>query len=93
LAELLLTNRAKQDLGALPRILQEAVLETLSLLEARPEELGKELRGRLQGLWSCRVGNYRILYTIEGEPRRSRVIVRAIRHRAVAYRRGRDQRS
>jgi addiction module RelE/StbE family toxin len=85
LAELLLTNRAKQDLAALPRTLQEAVLETLTSLELRPDELGKELRGRLMGLWSCRVGSYRILYTIDGK----RVIVRAIRHRAVAYRRRR----
>jgi len=54
---------------------------------AEPDELGKELRGRLMGLWSCRVGSYRILYTID----RKRVIVRAIRHRAVAYRRRRRQ--
>lgn len=47
--------------------------------------MGKELRGRLRGLWSCRVGNYRILYTIEGSQRRQRVLVRAIRHRGFAY--------
>jgi mRNA interferase RelE/StbE len=86
LPELLLTRRAKEDLAALPRALQEAVVGSLTLLEDRPQELGKELRGRLKGLRSYRVGNYRILYTIEGRGRRSRVIVRAIRHRAVAYR-------
>jgi mRNA interferase RelE/StbE len=89
LAELLLTERAMRDLAALPRRLQEAVIDTLALLEARPDELGKELRGRLRGLWSCRVGNYRILYTIQGRDPRARVNVRAIRHRGVAYRRGR----
>lgn len=83
--ELLLSRRAKEDLAALPRPIQEAVVETLTLLEADPQELGKELRGRLRGLWSCRVGNYRILYTIEGTKTRARVIVRAIRHRGVAY--------
>lgn len=76
------------DLAGLPRPIQEAVFDTLTMLEAQPEELGKELRGRLRGLWSCRVGNYRSLYTIEGAHPRSRVI-RAIRHRAVAYGRGR----
>jgi mRNA-degrading endonuclease RelE of RelBE toxin-antitoxin system len=86
LPELLLTNRAKQDLAILPHGLQEAVLDTLTSLELRPDELGKELRGRLRGLWSCRVGNYRILYTIEGTDPNPRVIVRAIPHRAVAYR-------
>lgn len=60
-------------------------METLTLLEADPKEIGKELRGRLRGLWSCRVGNYRILYTVEGMKARTRVIVRAIRHRGVAY--------
>jgi mRNA-degrading endonuclease RelE of RelBE toxin-antitoxin system len=89
LGELLLTNRAKQDLAALPRILQEAVLDTLTLLEVRPEQLGQELRGRLRRLWSCRVGNYRILYTIGGKGGESRVIVRAVRHRAIAYKRRR----
>ena len=90
MAELLLTRRARQDLEALPRPFQEAILDTLTLLEIRPEELGKELRGRLRGLWSCRVGNYRILCTIESKGRSTRVIVRAIRHRAVAYRRKRS---
>ncbi|MBI2236979.1 MAG: type II toxin-antitoxin system RelE/ParE family toxin [Actinobacteria bacterium] len=83
--ELLLTHRAKQDLAGLPRTIQEAVVETLTVLEADPEETGKQLRGRLRGLWSYRVGNYRILYTIEGTRARQRVIVRAIRHRGVAY--------
>ncbi len=69
----------------LPRTIQEAVVETLALLEADPEETGKQLRGRLRGLWSCRVGSYRILYTIEGSKARQRVIVRAIRHRGIAY--------
>lgn len=82
---LLLTERAKTDLRALPRPIQEAVVETLALLEADPEGSGKQLRGRLQGLWSSRVGNYRILYTVEGPSARSRVIIRAIRHRGIAY--------
>jgi mRNA-degrading endonuclease RelE of RelBE toxin-antitoxin system len=46
---------------------------------------GKELVGRLRGLRSARVGSYRILYTIES----GGVIVRAIRHRVVAYGRSR----
>ncbi|MBI4729827.1 MAG: type II toxin-antitoxin system RelE/ParE family toxin [Acidobacteria bacterium] len=84
--ELLLTRRARRDLGDLPRQVQEAVARTLVLVESDPQTAGKPLRGRLKGLWSCRVGNYRVLYTIEGARTRSRIIVRAIRHRAVAYR-------
>jgi mRNA interferase RelE/StbE len=87
LPEVLLTRRAEEDLRALPRRVREAIAEALTLLAANPSEIGKELRGRLEGLWAARVGNYRILYTIEAGG--SRVIVRAIRHRAVVYRRRR----
>jgi mRNA interferase RelE/StbE len=83
LPELRLTRRAHHDLQALPAATREAVAETLTLLAEDPEEVGKRLVGRLEGLWSARVGNYRVLYTLKS----SGVIVRAIRHRAVAYRR------
>jgi mRNA-degrading endonuclease RelE of RelBE toxin-antitoxin system len=87
LPELQLTRRAKEDLHALPDAVREAVLETLTMLEREPEALGKRLVGRLERFWSARVGSYRILYTIES----SGVVVRAIRHRAVAYRRRRKR--
>jgi mRNA interferase RelE/StbE len=77
-----LTRRARNDLDALPGTVREAVLETLTLIGVEPERTGKRLVGRLEGLWSARVGNYRALYTVES----AGVIVRAIRHRAVAYR-------
>lgn len=80
-----LTRRARNDLEALPETVRAAVVETLTLIGAEPERAGKELVGRLEGLWFARVGNYRVLYTVEGRG----VIVRAIGHRAVAYRRRR----
>jgi mRNA interferase RelE/StbE len=86
LAEPRLTARAKADLAALPRSVQEAVIETMALLGAEPSAAGKPLVGRLAGLWSARVGNYRILYTIEDGGGSSRATVRAIRHRGVVYR-------
>jgi mRNA-degrading endonuclease RelE of RelBE toxin-antitoxin system len=88
LPELRLTRRAKDDLQALPEAVQEAVLETLTMVEREPESVGKRPLGRLEGFRSARVGSYRILYTIEA----SGVVVRAIRHRAVAYRRRRRKR-
>lgn len=81
MAELRLTRRARKDLEALPVAVREAVFETLVAIGIGPEEAGKQLVGRLRGLWSARVGNYRVLYTIEKDG----VVVRAIRHRAVAY--------
>lgn len=81
MAELRLTERAREDLAALPEQIREAVFNALLAIEEEPEEAGKALLGTLRGLWSARVGNYRVLYTIEA----TGVIVRAIRHRAVAY--------
>ena len=66
-----------------------AVVETLALIELEPESAGKRLVGPLEGLWSARVGNYRVLYTVEEGVESTRVIVRAIRHRVTAYRRRR----
>jgi mRNA interferase RelE/StbE len=86
LPELRLTRRARDDLQALPETVRQAVLETLVAVAADPETAGKALVGRLEGLWSARVGNYRVLYTIQA----GTVVVRAIRHRAVAYRRRRS---
>jgi mRNA-degrading endonuclease RelE of RelBE toxin-antitoxin system len=83
LPELRLTRRAKDHLSALPATVREAVLESLLLIELEPEAMGKQLVGRMRGLWSARVGHYRVLYTIE----RSGVIVRGVQHRAVVYRR------
>jgi mRNA interferase RelE/StbE len=85
LPELRLTRRATEDLKALPGTVREAVLETLARIGLEPESVGRRLVGRWAGLWSARVGNYRVLYTIE----QSLIIIRAIRHRAVAYRRRR----
>ena len=81
MAEPQLTRRAWRDLDALPAAVRDAVVETLIAIGIEPEQAGKQLVGRLHGLWSARVGHYRVLYTIED----GGVIVRAIRHRAVAY--------
>ena len=86
LPELRLTSRARADLEGLPDPVRSAVYETLVAIGLDPEAVGNPLVGRLRGLWSARVGSYRVLYTVED----SGVIVRAVRHRAVAYpRRGR----
>ena len=86
-----LTREARENLSALPRELAEAVDATLLNISSDPEAAGKALVGRLRGLWSARVGNYRVLYTVEGAERERVVVVRAIRHRSAAYRRHRDR--
>jgi len=81
LPELIGTREARENLAALPQALRKGVAETIDAIGIDPQAAGKPLLGRLRGRWSARVGSYRVLYTIE----RNRVVIRAIRHRGVAY--------
>ena len=56
--------------------------EALGLLEREPYG-GHRLRGRLTGLWSLRVGSFRVIYAVSQDS--SVVRVAATRHRASAY--------
>jgi len=85
LPELVFTHGAKADLKLLLKSLRGPGSEALDRVSSEPRIAGQPLLGRLRGRWSARVGNYRIIYTIEGRQDRERVIIRAIRHRAVAY--------
>ncbi|HWC13871.1 MAG TPA: type II toxin-antitoxin system RelE/ParE family toxin [Actinomycetota bacterium] len=84
MARVTLTRQATRHFDSLPLRLQEPVLNALTELEIDPEAAGKPLVGRLKGLWSARVGSYRVIYSIEGS-RSPKVIVRAIKHRSIAY--------
>ena len=92
MTELIVTRRARKRLVDLPEPFRQAVQATIESLIVDPWALGKPLGGRMRGEWVARVGNYRVFYVIEEGPGRSRVVVRAIRHRAVAYRRRRRPR-
>jgi mRNA interferase RelE/StbE len=83
MARVVLARRARRELLEFESPLIDAVEEALGLLEREPDA-GHELRGRLRGLRSLRVGAYRIVYqVIEGQ---QTVRVAAIRHRSIAYR-------
>jgi len=88
LPELRLTRLAKERLAELPQGIREAVFATLALIRLEPDGLGTPLVGRLTGVWATPSGSYRVLYPIE----RSGVVVRSIRHRAIAYRARRRRR-
>lgn len=81
MARVFLTRSARAALAALDFLLAEAVLDALGVLEREPES-GHELRGRLRGLRSYRVGAYRVIYQLQDE---NIVRVVAIRHRGSAY--------
>jgi mRNA interferase RelE/StbE len=82
-ARVVLARRARQELLDLSWPLIDAVEDALGLLEREPH-VGHELRGRLRGLRSLRVGTYRIIYRLDDDDQLVRVA--AIRHRSIAYR-------
>jgi mRNA interferase RelE/StbE len=82
LARLVLARRARRELLDLSWPLIDAIEDALGLLEREPQA-GHVLRGRLRGLYSLRVGSYRILYQLTDGGQVVRVA--AIRHRSIAY--------
>jgi mRNA interferase RelE/StbE len=76
-----LTRTAREALAALDFLLADALLNALGQLEREPD-MGHQLRGRLTGLRSSRVGVYRIIYELRED---STVRVVAIRHRGDVY--------
>jgi mRNA-degrading endonuclease RelE of RelBE toxin-antitoxin system len=76
----------------LPASIREAVANVVDRLGIEPRLIGRPLLGRLRPLWSARVGNYRILYTLEGSLGIEHVVIRAVRDRTVAYGRRRRRR-
>jgi mRNA-degrading endonuclease RelE of RelBE toxin-antitoxin system len=81
-ARLVLARRARAELLALDWPLIDAAEEALALLQRQPRA-GYQLRGRLRGLCSLRVGSYRIIYQLADNGRTVRVAT--IRHRSVAH--------
>jgi mRNA interferase RelE/StbE len=80
-----LIRTAREALGALGFLHADAALNTLGELELeleRDPHLGHQLRGRLTGLRSYRVGIYRSIYELR-DGKTVRVI--AIRHQSSAY--------
>jgi mRNA interferase RelE/StbE len=81
-ARLVLARRARAELLELDLPLIDAAEEALALLEREPHS-GYPLRGRLRGLYSLRIGSYRIIYQLADSDKTVRVAT--IRHRSVAY--------
>ena len=74
---------AKKELANLPSKVQERVVQALGELGEDPFRSGfKKLKGGLG--YRCRVGDYRIVYTVIKNTRV--IIVERIRHRKDIYR-------
>jgi mRNA interferase RelE/StbE len=81
-ARLVLARPARAELLELDWPLIDAAEEALGLLQREPYA-GYPLRGRLRGLYSLRVGSYRITYQLSDNDKTVRVAT--IRHRSIAY--------
>ena len=77
-----LFNVVENDIPALPKtmkiLIKKAIEERLGV---DPIGLGKPLRHSLKGHRRLRVGDYRVIYTIQG----SIVLITAIKHRSYVY--------
>lgn len=82
MARVVLARSARAALLELDWPLLDAIDEALGVLEREPHA-GHELRGRLRGQRSLRVGAYRVIYQLADADRTVRVA--AILHRSVAY--------
>ncbi len=82
MARVVLARLARSQFRALDPRLADAVLDALTLLESDPD-LGRSLRGRLEGVLALRIGVYRLLYELRDGDKTVRIL--SIRHRSVAY--------
>ena len=63
--EIEITPEGVRQLNQLPGKVRDAALESiLGPIVENPHRLGKPLVGELEGLWSARRGDYRIIYEI-----------------------------
>jgi len=83
--EVLLLPPARKDLLGLPRKVRDLVIQHLRALETDPRPTGSEsMTGDQRGRWKLRVGDYRVVYTIEDRVLVVEVIVVAHRSRVYA---------
>jgi mRNA interferase RelE/StbE len=70
----------EEDLPDIPRNLEERIFRAIETrLMTEPTRYGTRLRRSLSNLWKLRVGDYRVVYEVEG---------RSVRVWAIAHRKG-----
>jgi len=83
--EVEITPEGLGHLGRLPPKVREAVIETiLGSIAENPHRAGKALRGELEGLYSARRGEFRVIFEID--ERAHVVLVHRAQHRRRVYR-------
>jgi len=80
--KIFLTKKFDRKFSKLDEQLQLRVIKKLRTLESEPRT-GKNLKGKFKNLFSVRVGNYRVFYTID--EKRKVIFIITIKHRKSAY--------
>jgi len=81
---IIIAPRAKKQIDGLPPNIKNKIADVIINVLAQNPFIGKSLKAELKGLYSYRVGDYRIIYSIIDD----RLIVQIIKvmHRREVYR-------
>ena len=79
--EIRFTQRFLKNIKALDKEVQVRILREISILKTDPF-VGKPLRGEWKGVYSLRIGDYRVLYQIK----KNEVFLLVVGHRKRVYR-------
>ena len=82
--DVILSPKAEKQFDELAKPLQRRITEALEGLESNPRPHGVKKLAGAENLWRIRVGDYRVVYTIENN--RLIVLVVKIGHRREIYR-------
>ncbi|MGH2765596.1 MAG: type II toxin-antitoxin system RelE family toxin [Actinomycetota bacterium] len=81
-----ITPESLRHLNRLPQKVRAAVVESIfGSIAENPRRAGRRLRGELEGLYSARRGEFRIIYEIDEA--NEAVLIHRAQHRRNAYRR------
>jgi len=79
--EIRFTPRFLKNIKVLDREIQVRILREINILKTNPY-VGKPLRGEWKGIYSLRIGDYRVLYQIK----KNEVFLLVVGHRKRVYR-------
>lgn len=82
--EIVFKRVAEKELEALPNLVIVKIIEAIKLLEANPQPKGcKKLKGKIEDLYRIRIGDYRVIYSIENKI--EIIEIRRVGHRKDVY--------
>ena len=82
--QIFISNSAEKDLEKLPLVAMKRIESAIDNLAEIPRPLGcKKLKGTNENIWRIRVGDYRVIYSIEDKIQI--IDIRRVRHRKDVY--------